>query len=450
MFYFLPLHFLVLAPPGPQLHSFALTPEHSLLLSSPARSPPGSASPLLASWARFPRLPDPPVAHLLLFSFHLVLSLPSSLLFLSLLFIFVITVHHLFLFPSWPKGVSHHVRRLLNPSRLLKFFLLQLVFICSDFAFCTSVPLSELSLHVLCSLTLHCSAYDLISRRAMLAGLAHIEGGRVVLPFVKLFYGAPSQNWWEDDEGVVHEIDQGEGGEQGDALMPLLFSLGQHNALHAVQERLLPNERIFAFLDDVYVVCLPDRVAAIHMLLENALWVHARIRVHAGKTKIFNRAGERPEACDHLERIARTVSEEARVWRGGADIPEVDQGPRDPIGASSFRPTSISTSESTPTSSVGPHSCNSGCAISLGALVSLRGRQSHVFHQSGAPRVCFQLCQISRHSIVGVFVQGVGCSTRFVRRFRARCIATSSGIWWVGIAQRRTHLLLTGLAGRIL
>ena len=69
-----------------------------------------------------------------------------------------------------------------------------------------------------------------------------------------------------------------------------------------------------------------ERVATIHMLLENALWVHARIRMHAGKTKIFNRAGERPEACDHLERIARTVSEEARVWRGGADIPEVERG----------------------------------------------------------------------------------------------------------------------------
>ena len=60
------------------------------------------------------------------------------------------------------------------------------------------------------------SAYDLISRRAILAGLAHIECGREVLPFVKLFHGAPSQYWWEDDEGVVHEFNQGEGGEQGD------------------------------------------------------------------------------------------------------------------------------------------------------------------------------------------------------------------------------------------
>ena len=31
------------------------------------------------------------------------------------------------------------------------------------------------------------SAYDLVSRRAMLSGLARVEGGKGVLPFVKLF-----------------------------------------------------------------------------------------------------------------------------------------------------------------------------------------------------------------------------------------------------------------------
>ena len=55
------------------------------------------------------------------------------------------------------------------------------------------------------------SAYDLISRRAMLSGFARMEGGRQALPFVKLFFGAPSQYWREDEAGVVHEIDQGEG-----------------------------------------------------------------------------------------------------------------------------------------------------------------------------------------------------------------------------------------------
>ena len=43
---------------------------------------------------------------------------------------------------------------------------------------------------------------------------------------------------------------QGEGGEQGDALMPLLFAVGQHQALEAAHRQLQNNESIFAFLDD--------------------------------------------------------------------------------------------------------------------------------------------------------------------------------------------------------
>ena len=48
-----------------------------------------------------------------------------------------------------------------------------------------------------------------------------VEGGGSVLPFVRQFYGTPSTFWWDDDEGLTHDITQGEGGEQGDALMPL-------------------------------------------------------------------------------------------------------------------------------------------------------------------------------------------------------------------------------------
>ena len=59
--------------------------------------------------------------------------------------------------------------------------------------------------------------------------------------------------------GLVHEVHQGEGGEQGDALMPALFSLGQHNALVAVQQQLGHDERMFAFLDDINVTSRPDR-----------------------------------------------------------------------------------------------------------------------------------------------------------------------------------------------
>ena len=68
------------------------------------------------------------------------------------------------------------------------------------------------------------SAYDLVSRESMLQALADVEGGSQALPFVSMFYGAPSQYLWEDSAGRVHTIKQGEGGEQGDAMMPLLFS----------------------------------------------------------------------------------------------------------------------------------------------------------------------------------------------------------------------------------
>ena len=67
-------------------------------------------------------------------------------------------------------------------------------------------------------------AYDSISRKAMLEALMEMVGGSQALPHVRLFYGQPSRYLWEDESGNVHHIHQGEGGEQGDALMPLLFS----------------------------------------------------------------------------------------------------------------------------------------------------------------------------------------------------------------------------------
>ena len=74
-----------------------------------------------------------------------------------------------------------------------------------------------------------------------------MPGGSEALPFVRSLYGQPSRYVWEDEFGEVHHIDQGEGGERS------------HAVLEAVRARLLPGERLFAFLDDVHVVT-PDRV----------------------------------------------------------------------------------------------------------------------------------------------------------------------------------------------
>ena len=81
-------------------------------------------------------------------------------------------------------------------------------------------------------------AFDLVSRKAMLQGLMAVEGGPKLLPFVRTFYGQPSVFLWEDEVGDVHQIHQGEGGEQGDSLMPLLFSLAQHSALAAAHREI--------------------------------------------------------------------------------------------------------------------------------------------------------------------------------------------------------------------
>ena len=148
------------------------------------------------------------------------------------------------------------------------------------------------------------SAYDTISRVAMLRGLRGMEGGDALLPFVSQFYGSPSTYLWEDEEGGVHEIRQGEGGEQGDALMPAFFSLGQHGALEAIQARLRPSERLMAFLDDIWCVSSPERTAVGFTAIQEEL-LTIGIRVHDGKTQLWNRSGQVPAGTEALTAAAQ-------------------------------------------------------------------------------------------------------------------------------------------------
>ena len=91
---------------------------------------------------------------------------------------------------------------------------------------------------------------------------------------MRQFYGSPSTYWWDDDEGVTHEVVQGEGGEQGD------------------RDQLLPTERLLAFLDDLYVLC-SHRVADVHIVLQQALWEHSRItgRPKSGEGLLKSKGG---------------------------------------------------------------------------------------------------------------------------------------------------------------
>ena len=165
-------------------------------------------------------------------------------------------------------------------------------------------------------------AYDHISRASMLSGLQHTPSLTALLPFVAQFYAEPSTYVFYDAEGAAHEIAQGEGGEQGDPLMPALFALGQHPALLQAHAALAPGEDLYAYLDDIYVTCQPGRAGPAFTALGTALWERANIRVHLGKTRAWNAAGEEPSALlDALPAAAR-----ADAWAGSWARPPAQQG----------------------------------------------------------------------------------------------------------------------------
>ncbi|CAE7924529.1 unnamed protein product, partial [Symbiodinium sp. KB8] len=100
-------------------------------------------------------------------------------------------------------------------------------------------------------------------------------------------------------------VSQGEGGEQGDPhLMPAFHALAQHDTICDLQRQLRDGEAVFAFLDDVYIVALPES-RALYDALSTALWDRARIRLHESKTRIWNAAGEEPPAVADLGGDAR-------------------------------------------------------------------------------------------------------------------------------------------------
>ena len=113
--------------------------------------------------------------------------------------------------------------------------------------------------------------------------------------------------------------------------MPMLFCLGQHAALALVRKELLEGEQLegeqlFAFLDDLYVVCKPERVGEVHGILSQKLWEHARISLHAGKTKVWNKSGVEPTDCHVLQDAAELATPGVVVWRGDRSLLTCQQG----------------------------------------------------------------------------------------------------------------------------
>ena len=88
--------------------------------------------------------------------------------------------------------------------------------------------------------------------------------------------------------------------EQGDPLMPLLFALGKHAA----------DDRLMAFLEDVYVVTFPDTLRDGHGSVQQESWTHSRSHPRRKNSSVeFGR-----RTCGILC-VAQVTDPEARVWR---------------------------------------------------------------------------------------------------------------------------------------
>ena len=156
-------------------------------------------------------------------------------------------------------------------------------------------------------------AFDHVSRGRMFERLHATESLRPLLPFVRTWYAAASEGIWTDEDGIAHTVSSAEGGEQGDALMPGLFSVTLGPALAEIQAQLPQGDIVLAYLDDIYVFTRPPRARAAYDLVQQVLWQRCRITVHHGKLVCWNRAGgEAPPGIAELSSPTHTV------WRGDA------------------------------------------------------------------------------------------------------------------------------------
>ena len=152
-------------------------------------------------------------------------------------------------------------------------------------------------------------AFDHVQRAAMFRELLEVPALHALVPLVRMFYARTSRFLWTDAENVTWPIEQGEGGEQGDALMPALYALAQHRALVVAQGQLQAGEHVFAFLDDLYVVSSRERAVSAYMVVSKAVSEHAGVKSHQGKLRMWSRAGGPAPA-----EVAALATRENPVW----------------------------------------------------------------------------------------------------------------------------------------
>ena len=80
-----------------------------------------------------------------------------------------------------------------------------------------------------------------------------------------------------------------------------------------------------AFLDDIWCVSSPARTPVGFTAIQEEL-LTIGIRVHDGKTQLWNRSGQVPAGTEALTAAAQRSDREAIVWRGDISLPAEEQG----------------------------------------------------------------------------------------------------------------------------
>ena len=90
---------------------------------------------------------------------------------------------------------------------------------------------------------------------------------------------------------------QAEGGEQENTLMLLVFSIGIQGGIGGCFYVMRRDEQNCAFLDDLYIVCQPERVRVLYDLLSESLIRVAGIHFHERKARVWNASGKARQRC---------------------------------------------------------------------------------------------------------------------------------------------------------
>ena len=174
-------------------------------------------------------------------------------------------------------------------------------------------------------------------------------------------------------------MDQGESVEEGDALMSLLFSVGQYVTLQAVQDELVEGERLFALFDDIYVISTPERVGQVHASLHVRLERHSSIHLNEDKTPVWNAADERVPSMRCVgavgTRRARIESICGRVRR---------QSARYPFGPSRVCSFPVHRYQQETPHTAWEDTSSAGSPVGLDLVTPLRQCQSELLAESGA------------------------------------------------------------------